>query len=172
MFENTNEHMDQTAIQTDTTITEDVISENATDTEKTPKKKLSKKKLGIIGAVVAVIAVVAAIVLIPSKFERVQNECLHIAHIMECGDGYFILETIGAGPNASDRVRELMKSQSEALVLEAIRYANAELGFSDVYWQMLNTNALMGRQTEENDKYKVTWYYDPDKGLTVTYSKK
>ena len=37
---------------------------------------------------------------------------------------------------------------------------------------MLKTNALMGRQTEENDKYKVAWSYHPDDGLEVTYSKK
>ena len=37
---------------------------------------------------------------------------------------------------------------------------------------MMNTSALMGRQVEENDKYKVSWTYHPDDGLTVTYTKK
>ena len=173
MFETTNEHEDQTAIQTDTTITEDVISENATDTEKTPKKKMSKKKLGIIGAVVAVIAIVAAIILIPSKFERVQNECVHIAGSITHGKGYFTIETIpDSWDNMDSTLRALMLPSHEEGALEAIQYANKELGFPGVYSQMLNISALMGRQTEENDKYKVAWNYHPDDGLTVTYSKK
>ena len=58
-------------------------------------------------------------------------------------------------------------------MLKAIKHANTALGFdSGLYNQMLKTNALMGRQTEENDKYKVAWSYHPDDGLEVTYSKK
>lgn len=36
---------------------------------------------------------------------------------------------------------------------------------------MLETSARMGRQREENDKYRVTWTYHPDEGLEVTYEK-
>ena len=66
----------------------------------------------------------------------------------------------------------MLPSHQES-ALEAIKYANEELGFGDsVYSDMMNTTALMGRQTEENDKYKVSWTYHPDDGLTVTYTKK
>ena len=30
----------------------------------------------------------------------------------------------------------------------------------------------MGRQSEENEKYRVKWSYHPDDGLEVTYEKK
>ena len=47
------------------------------------------------------------------------------------------------------------------------------LGFSDsLYQDMLNTSAIMGRQSEENEKYRVKWSYHPDDGLEVTYEKK
>lgn len=35
----------------------------------------------------------------------------------------------------------------------------------------METNALMGRQREENDKYRVSWTYHPNRGLEVTYEK-
>ena len=37
---------------------------------------------------------------------------------------------------------------------------------------MMKTTALMGRQSAETDKYKVSWTYHPDNGLEVTYEKK
>jgi len=50
---------------------------------------------------------------------------------------------------------------------------NTKLGFSDaVYRKMLQTSALMGRQSEENSKYRVSWTYHPDSGLEVMYEKK
>ena len=71
------------------------------------------------------------------------------------------------------RVAELLKPQAQEDALKAIQYANEELGFSgSVYSQMLKTSALMGRQSEENSKYKVSWTYHPDEGLEVTYTEK
>ena len=67
----------------------------------------------------------------------------------------------------------MIAAKDEKNALEAIKYANLELGFSGaLYNRMLETNALMGRQTEENDKYKVSWTYHPDDGLEVTYEEK
>ena len=37
---------------------------------------------------------------------------------------------------------------------------------------MGETRSMDGRQSDENDKYKVTWTYHPDKGLEVMYEKK
>lgn len=152
---------------------EAVTPEVATDAQKTKKKKLSKKKLGIIGAIAIVIAIVAVIALMPSKFEKVENECVHIAGSIASGKGYFTIETIpDSWDNMDATVRALMLASHQESALKAIKYANDELGFPGVYSQMLRTTALMGRQTEENDKYKVSWTYHPDDGLTVTYSKK
>lgn len=147
--------------------------EMSIDVENTPKKKISKKKLGIIGAIVAAIVIVAVVVLMPSKFDKVKNECVHIAGSIASGKGYFTIETIPDSWDSMDpTVRAIMLSSHQQDALDAIKYANEELGFPGVYSQMMNTTALMGRQSDENSKYKVTWTYHPDDGLTVTYSKK
>lgn len=55
----------------------------------------------------------------------------------------------------------------------AIEDTNAELGFSEaLFSKMGETRSMDGRQSDENDKYKVTWTYHPDKGLEVMYEKK
>ena len=133
-----------------------------------------QKKLGVIGAAVAIVAIVIVILLIPSKFDRVKNECVHIAGSVASGNNYFTLETIpDTWDNMDPTVRALMLPSHQEGVLEAVKYANKELGFpGSVYSDMMNTSALMGRQVEENNKYKVSWTYHPDDGLTVTYTKK
>ena len=148
--------------------------ENTAEIVDKPQKKLSKKKLGVIGAAVAIVAIVIVILLIPSKFDRVENECVHIAGSVASGNNYFTLETIpDTWDNMDPTVRALMLPSHQEGVLESVKYANKELGFpGSVYSDMMNTSALMGRQVEENDKYKVSWTYHPDDGLTVTYTKK
>ena len=138
------------------------------------KNTISKNKMEIIGTIVAIAAVIAIISFIPSKFKRVENECEHIAGMISSGKGYFTIETIpDSWDNMDSTFREIMLPSHEKHALEAIKYANNELGFpGSVYSDMLNTNALMGRQTEETNKYKVSWTYHPDDGLKVTYSKK
>ena len=72
-----------------------------------------------------------------------------------------------------DLLQSLLLPDAQDGALKAIRYANEELGFNgSVYSQMMNTTALMGRQSAENDKYRVSWTYHPDDGLEVTYEKK
>ena len=67
----------------------------------------------------------------------------------------------------------MLAPDAEEDALEAIQYVNEKLGFNGaLYDEMLETNASMGRQSEENNKYKVTWTYHPDEGLEVTYQKK
>ena len=57
--------------------------------------------------------------------------------------------------------------------MDAIQEINTQLGFtSAVYKRMTETTALQGRQFDENDNYKVSWTYHPDKGLEVTYEVK
>lgn len=141
-------------------------------------KAWSKKKKIIVGSVAAVVvvgAVVAFALLYKSEFEQVKDECLDIAGIVT-GDGKtsFTLDTYPDHyENMDPDVVGLLKASTQEKVLKAIKHANTALGFdSGLYDQMLQTNALMGRQTEENSKYRVAWSYHPDDGLEVTYSKK
>ncbi|MBP5661985.1 MAG: hypothetical protein J6X30_02385 [Clostridia bacterium] len=58
-------------------------------------------------------------------------------------------------------------------VMNAISEVNKTLGFSEsLLKKMRNTTALQGRQTEENETYRVTWTYHPDNGLEVLYEMK
>ena len=130
------------------------------------KSKFTKKKLVIIGGIIIAVVVILLFVFIPSKFERVKNECVQIAGMVTGragSDDHFMIDTSPDVP--------IFNAQARAL--EAIEYANEELGFNgSVYSQMLKTTALMGRQSVENDKYRVSWTYHPDDGLEVTYEEK
>lgn len=54
--------------------------------------------------------------------------------------------------------------------IEKIEEINSELGFpASTKKKMDTTTALQGRQSDETDKYKVTWSFHPDKGLLVLY---
>lgn len=148
-------------------------SEVPTGTKEANKKKISKIKIGIACIIVAIIIIVSVVASMPSKFDEVHNECVQIVGVVGVGEGYFSISTntdLYDGLPSSIRDEYLYKYQVRAL--EGIKYANEELGFPGVYEDMMHTNALMGRQTEENSKYKVSWTYHPDAGLNVTYSEK
>lgn len=141
---------------------------------KKPKIKFTKKKVLILGVIaVAIIAVVFAF-LHKSKFEKVKDECVHIAGQVTGSGNYFTLDTYpDTYENMDEAVVAILLPSTQENTLEAIRYANTELGFNDsLYSKMMKTSALMGRQSEENDKYKVSWTYHPEDGLEVTYEKK
>ena len=140
-------------------------------------KKNAKKKTIIICAVSLVLILAAAIafvVLHESELERVQSECTKLGGITGGGGDYFTIDTIPDDWDKMDStVRALMLAQMQDGMLEAIRYANKALGFNgSLYSKMMETTAMMGRQTEENKKYRVSWKYHPDDGLEVTYEKK
>ncbi len=144
------------------------------ESEEVPKKRISKTKMAILGAAILAVIAIVVVLFIPSKFEKVKNECVQMAGQAATGKGYFTLDTYpDSYKNMDPTVRAFLLDSTQKNTLEAIRYANKELGFNDsVYSKMLNTSALMGRQTEENAKYKVSWTYHPDDGLEVTYEKK
>lgn len=160
-------------IQTD--ITPD--PENMEDTAPA-KPKFTKKKLAVFGGIAAAIIAAACVLNIPSEFERVSLDCGGMTTgWIEGNDDYFILDTLpdeyGDNAEMDEYVKTQMRSYVREETLEAIQYANEELGFNgSVYSQMMNTTALMGRQSAENDKYRVSWTYHPDNGLEVTYEKK
>ena len=55
----------------------------------------------------------------------------------------------------------------------AIAEINKTLGFAESLQKKMNTtNSSQGKQTDENDQYKVTWSYHPDRGLKVIYEMK
>ena len=151
-----------------TIVEESASTVNSTSVENTEKKltkklKFPKNKLIIIGGIVIAAVILALVIFVPSKFERVKSECVQIAGMVTGSGDYFMIDTDPDVP--------IYNAQQSAL--EAIKYANEELGFNDsVYSQMMNTTALMGRQSAENDKYRVSWTYHPDDGLEVTYEKK
>ena len=146
-----------------------------TEVAEAPAAKSKKKMILIIcAAALVVVGVLLFVFLHKSKFEKVQNEALHIAGMISTGDDYFCLDTYpDSYAHMDEAVAALLAPMTQKNVLEAIKYANAELGFSsNVYDRMLETNALMGRQSAENDKYRVSWTYHPDDGLEVKYEKK
>lgn len=162
------------------TVKELLSAENAMPTEDaeaaaaTPKKKMERKKIIIGGVILLVIVVLAAVFLIPSKFERVKSEAVQIAGMVSGSGDYFMIDTYpDSYKNMDEVLASILLPQAQEDALEAIRYVNKELGFDgSVYSLMMKTTALMGRQTEENNKYKISWTYHPDEGLEVTYRKK
>lgn len=138
------------------------------------KKQRKKKKLIIFLAIIIVIVAAVVVFWHQNKFERVKNEVVHIVGSLEGDDDYFKIDTYPEEYNDMDEVAvAILGSGAQERALKAIRYANDELGFNgSLYSRMLETTALMGRQSEENNKYKVFWTYHPDNGLEVTYEKK
>lgn len=167
MSEQVNEYEEQIIVTQEVENAEDSASEAA-------KPKFTKKKLMIIGGAAVAVAVIAIALLIPSKFERVKTECVHIAGMVSGSGDYFTIDTYpDVYENMDPTLAAILLSSAQENALEAIKYANEELGFNgSVYSKMMETTALMGRQSEENDKYEVSWTYHPDDGLEVTYEKK
>ena len=159
-------------------IEEPISAENTAPVESTKRKaiklKFTKKKIAILGGIIIAVIAVALVIFIPSKFERVKDECVQIAGIVSGTGDYFTIDTFPDDyENMDPDVLKLLISQTRTDALEAIKYANEELGFNAfVYSKMMETTSLMGRQSEENDKYRVSWTYHPDDGLEVTYEKK
>ncbi len=138
------------------------------------KSKLTKKQAIICGVAFVSIIIILIVLLSGSKFEKVENEVVKIAGRVASGKNYFTIDTYpDSYENMDKTLVSILRSGTEDNALEAIRYANKELGFNGaVYSKMKKTSSLMGRQSEENDKYVVSWTYHPDDGLEVTYEKK
>ena len=136
-----------------------------------PKKR-------ILFAVIALVLVLALCVGIRSYktnfFDRVVHQMMkdnRYADNAQAADGSYL--KIDTNPNNEDDDSIFYNVAVEQDSLNAIKFVNEKLGFSDsLYQKMLSTTALMGRQTEENKKFVVSWTYHPDKGLEVMYEKK
>lgn len=141
------------------------------------KKPNKRRGLGIFIAIIMIIILALAVIFFvafqsSSKFEKVKDECVQIAGQLSSGDNYFTLDT-DPDENMDEVLKAIIHRDTLERTLEAIKYANKELGFpGSLYNDMVRTSAMMGRLSEENDKYKVSWTYHPDHGLEVTYTKK
>ena len=138
------------------------------------KKTIFTKKNILIG--IAALVLIAAIVLIALypriRFNQAKNKAVDIAgQISSRGNGNFTVDTNPYEDTAMDpMVIAMLAPDAQEGALNAIEYVNEALGFNGaLYDRMLETNALMGRQSEENKHYRVSWTYHPDEGLEVTY---
>lgn len=139
------------------------------------QKKQQKKKTPIIIAVAAV-AVIVIIALVAKggfgtkKFDKMYSDIAGESWCTIASDGsYMKLDTNPKDKDSDD----LTWSDYESYVTpanDAIERINKELGFPDALMEKMNTTTWsQGKQTDSNDKYKVTWTYHPDKGLEVLY---
>ena len=107
-------------------------------------------------------------------FYNVKSEVLKIVGSLTSGDGYFTVDTFPDDyKNMDEKLVEILSEDTRKDALEGIQYANTQLGFSGaVYTKMTESTALMGRQEEENDFYRISWTYSPSDGLEVLYELK
>lgn len=84
---------EEAAPETASAPAENAAPENTnTAQEKRKGFRFTKKTAISLGAVLLVV-IIAAIILTPSKFERVENKCIHIAGQAGNGKNYFTLDT-------------------------------------------------------------------------------
>ena len=159
-------------------VAEMTIETQSTSTRAKPRKK-KKLVFGILGAILLIVAVVAFVYVRGSVFDRVVSEMLSEYPYADNGraqDGsYMIIDTNPYDKDFEEMtyVEQQIFPRKEQDSLDGIKFVNKKLGFSDaVYRKMMETSALMGRQSEENNKYRVSWTYHPDTGLEVMYEKK
>lgn len=134
-----------------------------------------KKTLFVIIALVLVVALIFGINSFNRNFfDRVVHQMMkdnRYADNTRAADGSYL--KIDTNPNNEDDDSIFYNVAVAQDSLNAIKFVNEKLGFPDsLYQKMVSTTALMGRQTEENKKFVVSWSYHPDKGLEVMYEKK
>lgn len=135
-----------------------------------------KKK--VLFPLIALVVIVAIIIGINGYnrnfFDRVVHQMMkdnRYADNTRAADGSYL--KIDTNPNNEDDDSIFYNTAVAQDSLNAIKFVNEKLGFPDsLYQKMISTTALMGRQTEENKKFVVSWSYHPDKGLEVMYEKK
>lgn len=133
-----------------------------------PKTNPTKKTL--LFAAIAIVAVVAIVVIAllvggsRANFNKMFGAYATQSWCEISDDGtYMKIDT-----NPLDLTDEL-----DLLAYHSIEKINDELGFSPQLFEIMGeTTALDGRQSDENEKYSVSWKYHPDSGLEVSYEVK
>ncbi len=149
--------------------------------EKQPSRKKRRGRVIIISiAALALISlIVGLIVLKQTELYRIgvkmQQQYKFAVLTVADDNSYIILDT-----NSNDKdienepyyLAQVYRKEAQD-TLDGIRFMNEKLGFSSaLYEKMMQTTSLMGRQTEENRRYRISWTYHPDKGLEVMYERK
>lgn len=103
------------------------------------------------------------------SFYTVYNECSCSYPWADVGTDYLSIDT-----NPYDYDSDLPSSTTYASkALSAILSINSKLSLpSYLYYEMLETRAIDGRQSYSGTKVNVSWRYHPDSGLEVRYTKK
>lgn len=140
----------------------------------TPVKTKKNNYIIAIISPIIIIAILVIIISIASKNERVnfKNKYSYLSNESWCTiDSSGKWMNIDTNPYNIDKDDLLISDKKVMLeATDKIQEINLDLGFTDaLYKKMSSTNALQGTQTEENEKYKVTWSYHPDNGLEVMY---
>lgn len=143
--------------------------------------KLARKNIILICVSVIVIIGIALFINLDrgSFFSNVVNDMLAaypFADNTVAQDGSYLKIDTNPYDKAIDELTYVQLStfdQKQSDSLNGIKFVNERLGFTNaLYSKMMDTTALMGVQTEENDKYRVSWTYHPDNGLEVMYERK
>ena len=149
-----------------------------------PSSELKSKKkkriiLGTVGLILVIVLVLTFAYIRGPVFSRAVHEMLseypYADNAITADNSCLMIDTnpYDKDYNEMSFVEQQIFPQKEQDSLNGINFMNTKLGFSDaVYRKMLQTSALMGRQSEENSKYRVSWTYHPDSGLEVMYEKK
>lgn len=136
--------------------------------------KLTKKR---VAAIFVILIILLMVVFSSSSFSSVQKKVENVtgSTVFSSGNDYFTVDTNPYNWDYDDLEysQMILFSKYQEYAIDGIKLANVEFGFGDsLYNSMMSTTSLMGRQTEENSSVKVSWYYHPNKGLEVTYTKK
>ncbi len=173
---------------------ENATTQNENDIIDTPKKieklmfwKWSKKKMIIASSILAIVILAGAISILKINdvlfLERVANEVRKEypdAHI-SCNVDTLTMDTNPFTNSeeknlAAEFAMGLSRREGENLEQDTVfgvGMVNEKLGFPpSLYSKMIKTTPAMGLQTDENDKFYVSWSYHPNKGLEVKWEKK
>ena len=152
----------------------------------TPKSLFKNKKFLIICAVAlaVIIGIIVTVLLVSyrSSLKYITKTVLEEhsrAHCVVSSSGMSV--TIDTNPDDKDAYDIYRMNTTELAVYssihsdstKAIKLMNEKLGFdADLADEMDSTRESMGKQTAENENYKVEWSYSAKKGLEVTYYEK
>ena len=139
------------------------------------KKFINKKRLLILlGAAVALLAVVLTVILLVGGKKDFTDMFghLHDGTVCVVKENYIKLDSDPLNLDFDDATYDelIAWENNDHLFTEKAEEINAALGFPYVIVERFGTTAKAdGRQTESNDKYTVSWTYNPDLGVEVIY---
>lgn len=133
-----------------------------------------KKKVLFISILITIILSLFAFIVF-NRFPRIRFDDL-ITEMLElypyadnrcaADDSHMIMEW---NPNGGGTMRQQILEDT----IGGIKFINRKLGFTNsLFGRMADSTAAMGKQSDENDSFIVTWSFNSSTGLEVVYSKK